>query len=104
MSLYQYAEGNGREDSQLLSLNIVNILFQATKSPFYLHVGREILENLNQFTRTHCGYATVHSVSDMSLEDRMESFFLSETAKYLYLVRYFLRFSTLFVFGHLSMK
>lgn len=61
-------------------------LYQATKSPFYLHVGRDILKSLNQFTRTHCGYATVHSVSDMSLEDRMESFFLSETAKYLYLL------------------
>ncbi|XP_054280112.1 ER degradation-enhancing alpha-mannosidase-like protein 1 isoform X2 [Macrosteles quadrilineatus] len=61
------------------------LLYQATKSPFYLHVGQEILENLNQFTRTDCGYATVHSVSDMSLEDRMESFFLSETVKYLYL-------------------
>ena len=33
-----------------------------------------------------CGYATVHNVLDMSLEDRMESFFLSETCKYLYLV------------------
>uniref|UniRef100_A0A8D9A759 ER degradation-enhancing alpha-mannosidase-like protein 1 n=1 Tax=Cacopsylla melanoneura TaxID=428564 RepID=A0A8D9A759_9HEMI len=59
---------------------------QATKSPFYLHVGQEILSNLNQFTKTGCGYATVHSVQDMSLEDRMESFFLSETTKYLYLL------------------
>ncbi|KAL1465318.1 hypothetical protein WDU94_004900 [Cyamophila willieti] len=61
-------------------------LYQATKSPFYLHVGQEILSNLNQYTRTECGYATVHSVQDMSLEDRMESFFLSETTKYLYLL------------------
>ena len=34
-----------------------------------------------------CGYATLHDVIDKSLEDRMESFFLSETCKYLYLVR-----------------
>ncbi|XP_075218379.1 ER degradation-enhancing alpha-mannosidase-like protein 1 isoform X2 [Lycorma delicatula] len=61
------------------------LLYQATKSPFYLHVGYEILQSLNRFTRTHCGFATVHSVNDMSLEDRMESFFLSETTKYLYL-------------------
>ena len=33
-----------------------------------------------------CGFATVHDVLDKSLEDRMESFFLSETLKYLYLV------------------
>ena len=35
-----------------------------------------------------CGYATLHHVVDKSKEDRMESFFLSETCKYLYLVRY----------------
>ncbi|VDL71177.1 unnamed protein product [Nippostrongylus brasiliensis] len=33
-----------------------------------------------------CGFATVHNVNDGSLEDRMESFFLAETMKYLYLV------------------
>ena len=33
-----------------------------------------------------CGYATLHDVIDKSHEDRMESFFLSETCKYLYLV------------------
>ena len=35
---------------------------------------------------SRCGYATLHSVEDKSQEDRMESFFLSETMKYLYLV------------------
>lgn len=38
-----------------------------------------------------CGFATIHSVEDMSQEDRMESFFLSETLKYLYLVSTFLQ-------------
>uniref|UniRef100_A0AAQ6ICW1 alpha-1,2-Mannosidase n=1 Tax=Anabas testudineus TaxID=64144 RepID=A0AAQ6ICW1_ANATE len=33
-----------------------------------------------------CGYATLHHVVDKSKEDRMESFFLSETCKYLYLL------------------
>ena len=33
-----------------------------------------------------CGYGTVHDVNTKELEDRMESFFLSETVKYLYLV------------------
>ena len=33
-----------------------------------------------------CGYATIHDVHLKTLEDRMESFFLSETCKYLYLV------------------
>ena len=62
------------------------LLYRATKNPFYLHVGRDILYSLNNHTRAVCGYATVHDVTDMSLEDRQESFFLSETVKYLYLL------------------
>ncbi|KRZ76623.1 ER degradation-enhancing alpha-mannosidase-like protein 1 [Trichinella papuae] len=60
-------------------------LYLATKNPFYLHVGKEVAESLEKYTRTNCGYATIHDVTDKSLEDRMESFFLSETIKYLYL-------------------
>ncbi|RNA04855.1 ER degradation-enhancing alpha-mannosidase 1 [Brachionus plicatilis] len=60
-------------------------LYRATKSPFYLHAAKLIIENLNNITRVKCGFATVHDVLDKSLEDRMESFFLSETLKYLYL-------------------
>ena len=59
---------------------------QATKNPFYLHVGKEILSSLNKFTKVQCGYATVHDVETKTLEDRQESFFLSETCKYLYLL------------------
>ncbi|KAI1294947.1 ER degradation-enhancing alpha-mannosidase-like protein 1 [Halotydeus destructor] len=61
-------------------------LYQATKNPFYLHVGKDILDSLNENTRVECGYATIHNVQDKTLEDRMESFFLSETCKYLYLL------------------
>ncbi|RWS29972.1 ER degradation-enhancing alpha-mannosidase-like 1, partial [Leptotrombidium deliense] len=62
------------------------LLYQATKNPFYLHVGYEIFMSLNNHTRVKCGYATIHNVQDKTLEDRMESFFLSETCKYLYLL------------------
>lgn len=62
------------------------LLYRATKNPFYLHVGRDIVLALNNHTRTDCGYATIHNVVDKTLEDRMESFFLSETCKYLYLL------------------
>lgn len=62
-------------------------LYRATRNPYYLHVGKRILESLNNHTKARCGYATVHDVTTMTLEDRMESFFLSETCKYLYLVR-----------------
>ncbi|KAI3421157.1 ER degradation-enhancing alpha-mannosidase-like protein 1 [Globodera pallida] len=61
-------------------------LFLATKSPFYQHVGMQIIDSLNLHARVPCGFATVHNVVDRSLEDRMESFFLSETCKYLYLL------------------
>ncbi|OQV19877.1 ER degradation-enhancing alpha-mannosidase-like protein 1 [Hypsibius exemplaris] len=61
-------------------------LYRATRNPFYLHVGKMMVESLNEMARTKCGFATVHSVLDKSLEDRMESFFLSETLKYLYLL------------------
>lgn len=62
------------------------LLYQATKNPFYLHVGKDILTSLNDHAKVKCGYATIHNVLDKSLEDRMESFFLSETCKYLYLL------------------
>merc|ERR1712076_274074 len=42
------------------------LLYRATKSPFYLHVGRIIAEDINKYMRTSCG--------------------LSETFKYLYLL------------------
>lgn len=60
-------------------------LYRSTRSPFYLHVAKEILNNIERISKVKCGYATVHDVLDKSLEDRMESFFISETLKYLYL-------------------
>uniref|UniRef100_UPI00359012D9 ER degradation-enhancing alpha-mannosidase-like protein 1 isoform X3 n=1 Tax=Myxine glutinosa TaxID=7769 RepID=UPI00359012D9 len=62
------------------------LLYQATHNPFYLHVGRDILQSLERHARTHCGYATLHHVVEKTQEDRMESFFLSETCKYLFLL------------------
>ncbi|KAJ8378960.1 hypothetical protein AAFF_G00232540 [Aldrovandia affinis] len=62
------------------------LLYQATKNPFYLHVGMDILQSLEKYTKVRCGYATLHHVVDKSKEDRMESFFLSETCKYLFLL------------------
>jgi len=61
-------------------------LYRVTKDPFYLEVGRQILCDIERFMKVECGYATMHSVATLELEDRMESFFLSETVKYLYLL------------------
>ena len=47
----------------------------------------EIVDSIEANARAPCGYATLHDVHDKSQqEDRMESFFLSETLKYLYLL------------------
>jgi len=62
------------------------LLHQATHHPFYLHVGREIMRDIEKHSKVRCGYATLHNVRDKTQEDRMESFFLSETSKYLYLL------------------
>jgi mannosidase alpha-like ER degradation enhancer 1 len=62
------------------------LLYQATQNPFYLHVGSDILHSLEKYTKTSCGYATLHDITTKTKEDRMESFFLSETCKYLYLL------------------
>ncbi|KAF9354580.1 alpha mannosidase-like protein [Mortierella sp. AD094] len=62
------------------------LLYRATKDPFYLQVGEMVLRDLQKYTKTRCGWASLQSVVDKRLEDRMESFALSETIKYLYLL------------------
>ncbi|CAO3689717.1 unnamed protein product [Rhizopus stolonifer] len=61
-------------------------LYSATKDPFYLEVGEMIIQDLNNRTRIPCGFASIADVRSGKLEDRMESFMLSETLKYLYLL------------------
>merc|ERR1719474_1931629 len=61
-------------------------LYRATEDPWLLEAGLDILRSIQHSTRTPCGYATVKNVRDHSLADRMESFFLAETTKYLYLL------------------
>jgi ER degradation enhancer, mannosidase alpha-like 1 len=61
-------------------------LYRATRDPFYLEVGEMILEDINDRARLPCGFASLADVRTGALEDRMESFVLSETFKYLYLL------------------
>lgn len=46
---------------------------------YYQRVGAELLLDLQEHAQAPCGFATLHDVLDKSQEDRMESFFLSET-------------------------
>lgn len=65
-------------------------LYRATKDPAYLKMGREFAIALNLRTRTPYGFAALDSVlfphSRASMSDGMESFMISETLKYLYLL------------------
>lgn len=61
------------------------LLYRKTKDPYFLYVGKEIMALL-QKCRVACGFATVENVLSGKLEDRMDSFVLSETLKYLILL------------------
>ncbi|CAO3677182.1 unnamed protein product [Umbelopsis ramanniana] len=61
-------------------------LYRATRDPFYLEVGEMILKDIDDRARLPCGFASLADVRTGALEDRMESFVLSETFKYLYLL------------------
>lgn len=62
------------------------ILYQATGDPYYLRVGEQVLRSLQKHAWVPCGYAAVKDVRTGVHEDRMDSFVLAETFKYLYLL------------------
>jgi hypothetical protein len=61
-------------------------LYHATKDPWYLHTGEMALRDIKRRCWTKCGWAGLQDVRSGELSDRMESFFLGETAKYLFLL------------------
>jgi len=61
-------------------------IHRATGDNMWRNMGKQVMDAIEISTRTTCGYATVQNVVTHQLEDRMESFFLSETTKYLYLL------------------
>ncbi|XP_046896660.1 ER degradation-enhancing alpha-mannosidase-like protein 2 isoform X2 [Hypomesus transpacificus] len=61
-------------------------LFKATGDHTFLQLGRDVVESLETISRVDCGYASVKDMRDHKLDNRMESFFLAETIKYLYLL------------------
>jgi mannosidase alpha-like ER degradation enhancer 2 len=61
-------------------------LYRRTKDPRYLEMGRTIFESLVKFCKTDAGYAALRNVETKEKRDNMESFFLAETLKYLYLL------------------
>lgn len=62
-------------------------LYKKTKDKSLLKIGIQTMQSL-RMTRVTCGFCSVHGVIAMQhrLLDQMDSFFLSETLKYLYLL------------------
>ncbi|KAF3645513.1 hypothetical protein FXO38_19606, partial [Capsicum annuum] len=61
-------------------------LYKATRDPRYLDAGRDMLTSLQYGARCTCGYCHISDVEFHKQEDHMESFFLAETVKYLWLL------------------
>jgi hypothetical protein len=60
--------------------------YRTTKDRSWLQAGRTLLESIEKYSATSCGYASVQDVATKKLADVMPSFFLSETCKYLFLL------------------
>jgi len=61
-------------------------LYQYTNDPRYLEMGKTFFEDLKRYCRSEAGYTELKSVVTKEKSDRMESYFLAETLKYLYLL------------------
>lgn len=61
-------------------------LHWATNDSSWLGVARSMMHSLEELTRVDCGYAGIHNVATHSKEDLMDSFIMSETIKYLFLI------------------
>jgi ER degradation enhancer, mannosidase alpha-like 2 len=61
-------------------------LYHATEDPVYRRMGIVFLNNIRKFCKTESGFADVLNLTSGEKSDRMESYFLAETLKYLYLL------------------
>ena len=62
------------------------ILYQYTKDPKYLAMGKQMFEDFVKHCRTDVAYAGLKSVETKEKTDYMHSFLLAETFKYFYLL------------------
>eukprot|EP00252_Welwitschia_mirabilis_P021785 TRINITY_DN5694_c0_g1_i1.p1 TRINITY_DN5694_c0_g1~~TRINITY_DN5694_c0_g1_i1.p1 ORF type:complete len:632 (-),score=121.21 TRINITY_DN5694_c0_g1_i1:165-2060(-) len=61
-------------------------LYKATGDPIYLDMGRDFVASIQYAARCPCGYCHIADVETHTQDDHMESFFLAETVKYLWLL------------------
>eukprot|EP01129_Flabellula_baltica_P007733 TRINITY_DN3025_c0_g1_i1.p1 TRINITY_DN3025_c0_g1~~TRINITY_DN3025_c0_g1_i1.p1 ORF type:complete len:649 (+),score=124.41 TRINITY_DN3025_c0_g1_i1:74-1948(+) len=52
----------------------------------WLNYAEQMLDSILKYSKTDCGFAAIENVAQKSLRDHMDSFFISETLKYFYLV------------------
>lgn len=86
---YNYRTGKVEEAGYPLRPEIVEstyYLYQATKDPKYLAMGKEMFEDFVKYCRSDVGYAGLKSVITKEKTDYMHSFVLAETFKYFYLL------------------
>ena len=64
------------------------VLYQLTGDPIYREWGWEVFKSIEKHCRNEVAYGSIPDVNNINghPEDRMESFFLAETIKYLYLL------------------
>jgi Glycosyl hydrolase family 47 len=64
------------------------VLYHLTGDPVYREWGWEVFQALERYCRTDGGYGGLRDVrrTSQTPDDKMESFFLAETLKYLYLL------------------
>ena len=87
--VYNYRTGKIEEAGYPLRPEIVEstyYLYQATKDPKYLAMGKQMFDDLVKHCRTDVAYAGLKSVETKEKTDYMHSFVFAETFKYFYLL------------------
>ena len=70
------------------AIESIFILYRITGEIEYRNIAWRMFQNIDKATRTDIAHAAIVDVRDSPLkkDDRMESFWLAETLKYLYLI------------------
>jgi len=61
-------------------------LYKETKEERWQKAGLDMITNLENASKVECGYAVIADVRTLETKDQMDSYFLAETLKYLYLL------------------
>ncbi|KAI5964784.1 uncharacterized protein KGF55_001854 [Candida pseudojiufengensis] len=61
-------------------------LYRATKDPMYLQIGERVLNLFQDRFKAPCGFSGIQDINTGEKQNRMETFVMGETLKYLYLL------------------